>query len=970
MNNFVKFLILSTSPNAMLYGFSAPTALPIRKWRTEDADKRLKLVCCSAILSDADKSNMLSQLENQNPYSAGKIQICTKLVLRPKVLSDTDALEWEQNKPVSKLHSVYEYWCVDKDSIIRAIHDAYGKITNMELRQKKLQLFEKLQDGCGIDFSTSGGRLGNFECYTPGKYIDSFDVKSDKGRAIILTKKHDFVEELLVNCAIENGGRWITDETKVFMPNSNELNFSAQESATHYRIRIWDKLSGELVFASESSFIRIIQVSASFVGAKKIIKDPWTDSLRKSTKHTEAINRIGQVNATSSGFNMSVGNDDLTLWEQAKITGQRLLVDYKRTNDKGAFVPKTTNKLGEIDSFSLIRSYIDTHGVERIIIADPYFSVESSGKFLTKIESQSKELIIVTALTDIDPDTGKALDARQACKDFLTNNRNMLHQNMSFINVLRNTKQAFHDRYIIRYFSDGRKDGFLLSNSLNSAGQFYPYVSAPLEYGVLLQVENYLLNLTNEEYQKTLPKNERVSIEILFEPLQEQNKILSEETCVLPKFLTGDENFITAIESCIKLGYFRNDSDVDSFHVAPEKFQEIVMKIFDKWDADPELAITALGEMLYRIVLKKGVHAEDTIRNIPGAVSKYVETATTLCGKMELRQNHGQQPVENQQFTFWAIMNGSATPGAVSHWFDGVHPFWYEADGHWACLYEILFQFDCEKFITTLESIKSPLMLLTLLQSLRYTNFDSSLYCSMLSSKWDWMHDLAAEWLRHLLQSNHFDVDIVFDSLDWEFQLKQSVYLLSRTVFIERVYSNRIIKNIKGESICDRLKKRIISICNGREITDDNKTHSLLKLSDVEETSNAKLLFSIAECVENESVRNDLLGRVIAGFERKRNSRLPFKKECDQAHVDLVVKAMGIRYLCAFEIGINKLLDWNALKNFLEPYLSDRNYEKWSSARSIVIWDIQLIKSLRNSGYSVGDKADEYYNLATLLLVE
>jgi len=296
MNIFVKILALSSPSNIMLYGFSAPTVLPVRQWRTEDINKKLKLICCSAVLTETDRDNMLCQLRNQKPYSVGKIQICTKLVLRPTVLSDTYGLEWEQNKPVSKLHSVDEYWCVNKDSIIKVIDSAYGKITNMELRQKKLQLFEVLQGECGIDFSANGGRLGNFECYIPSKYIGSFEVKSDKGKAIILTKKHDFAEELLVNCAIENGGRWLTDEIKTFMPNMNELLFTAQEPTTHYRIKVWDKFSGELVFASESSFVRMMQFSMSIAGVRRTIKDPWTDSLRKSTKHSEAINKIEQVN--------------------------------------------------------------------------------------------------------------------------------------------------------------------------------------------------------------------------------------------------------------------------------------------------------------------------------------------------------------------------------------------------------------------------------------------------------------------------------------------------------------------------------------------------------------------------------------------------------------------------------------------------------------------------------------------------
>ena len=120
MNFFVKFLILNTSPSIMLYGFAAPTFLPEHKWKSETvAEKRLKLICCSAVLSESDKNNLLCKLKTPSTCVLGKIHLSVNLVLRPTVLSDTAGLEWESNKPVSRLHFVDEYWCVNKDSIVK-----------------------------------------------------------------------------------------------------------------------------------------------------------------------------------------------------------------------------------------------------------------------------------------------------------------------------------------------------------------------------------------------------------------------------------------------------------------------------------------------------------------------------------------------------------------------------------------------------------------------------------------------------------------------------------------------------------------------------------------------------------------------------------------------------------------------------------------------------------------------------------
>ena len=56
----------------------------------------------------------------------------------------------------------------------------------------------------------------------------------------------------------------------------------------------------------------------------------------------------------------------------------------------------------------------------------------------------------------------------------------------------------------------------MLSNSLNSAGQHFPFVVAPLENVVLRAVEEYLDKITDIEYQKDFPKLERISIQELF----------------------------------------------------------------------------------------------------------------------------------------------------------------------------------------------------------------------------------------------------------------------------------------------------------------------------------------------------------------------------------------------------------------------------------------------------------------------
>ena len=75
----------------------------------------------------------------------------------------------------------------------------------------------------------------------------------------------------------------------------------------------------------------------------------------------------------------------------------------------------------------------------------------------------------------------------------------------------------FHDRYLIRYHKDGSTDGFLLSNSLNSMGQFYPFVIAPMDPEVCQSVDEYLREMIEPEAQEKKSEDRRVNRKVLFD---------------------------------------------------------------------------------------------------------------------------------------------------------------------------------------------------------------------------------------------------------------------------------------------------------------------------------------------------------------------------------------------------------------------------------------------------------------------
>lgn len=98
-------------------------------------------------------------------------------------------------------------------------------------------------------------------------------------------------------------------------------------------------------------------------------------------------------------------------------TGDSLLTGYRKTHCLGSFIPNT-GKDGEIDSFLKIREYLEESTVDRVILADPYFSVQAAEKLLTRIPRTNLQLDIVTCLGMTDPDTGEASVFAKCMKNF------------------------------------------------------------------------------------------------------------------------------------------------------------------------------------------------------------------------------------------------------------------------------------------------------------------------------------------------------------------------------------------------------------------------------------------------------------------------------------------------------------------------------------------------------------------------
>lgn len=959
MHHFVKLLVLKQPSPVLLFGFCAPTRQQIHAWRRKTFNKNMPVLQYTAILDQLKTENFLQAIGNNIPFKIQNSDFLFKLSPRPQVLSDTSGHCYETNKPVAGLHSVVEFWALDKAFLLCQIEHSFAPLTGRKLKENMQQLFALLNQECGIDFTNEGGRLGNFEYYVPAKNIDSFEVCNVDDSTICLQKTHIIPQELIVNCAFENDGRWVDDCISIFPKESDYLTFSIDEPVTHYRIKVWEKESGILVYASECAFISEVQTNFMLV-KEKIIQDPWTKELLQSaSKHGEAIQDIERVKSTSGHDTIHVKRPDETPWRTANLVGQQICSVYKKTAAKGAFIPKTADKKGEIDSFQQIRKYISEAGLKKIVLADPYFSAKSAGKILARIPSKSLEFQVITALSKIDPDTGKAnANAKEECKEFMKHNRNVFHENLLVQNVLRGTKAALHDRYLIRYFTSGRIDGFLLSNSLNSAGQSFPYVIAPFEPEVCLSVAEYLKNLTDFEYQSQLPKNEKVDIEILCSPIEAYDTGAPANKPILPFFLAKNDLLQAAVETCVAEGYFETGSTAESFTVLPDAIPRIIPVVFEQWLENPDNALIAIGQSLHHSYPQDLRKIKDVIQSIPNAGVYYLETISRLAGVIEERQNHHQKPTGSSQFEFWSIMNENAKVGSTSHLVDDPSHVYYAKEGYWSSLYELLWFIDPKEFVLLMESVKSPLMLSVLLPFIALAEYEQTAHQALLNSKWNWIHDLAAEWLWRNWKHNKFDLLMTLESMCTCEQLNQSAYILSRAAFYSRMLpvTTPQVAVEEGYKLCQDLIECIVNVCNETDNSVQQKTVALNKVKDVEATSNAWLLFSIAEDLENTILRNTLLDRIINDYCVRRR-QLPCDPTDDQLYLEYVARSIHLRYGVQFSGWLSsKVLDWNAYSIWSEPYLRDRDFTLWNESLKVVKWDKQLLVTCQNLGYKLDER--------------
>lgn len=931
-NRFIKLLLFSTTEGeVLLYGFSSPTNQPFLPWKQRKISKKRQSVF-TAILPLHEAEIFEKRLTQESTLSMAKITLKSpQLVIRPIVLvNDTHS---RQHGPVVEYAYLKELWNVQKEALFQEILHAFGT-DGKELYRDVQDLIQWCREECGIDFSSQGHRFGNFEHYQSSPLGTDFKILTHKElelKKVTIQKTEVFSRDLMVNCAAEHREWWLINQTKLLPAEEISVEFTAKEPMSRVVVQIWDWETGDLLFARDLSMMLGVNLEMNFSSSAYHIRDSWTKKLLQSASNRkrDIEEEIEKVQRVTTDRTVSVKSSFHTEIDTALETGDSLLTGYRKTHCLGSFIPNT-GKDGEIDSFLKIREYLEESTVDRVILADPYFSVQAAEKLLTRIPRTNLQLDIVTCLGMTDPDTGEASDICKVYEKFLLSNAKLLHGRLSVRNLRRGNKPVFHDRYLLRFHNDQHIDGFLLSNSLNKMGQNYPFVIAPLERKVTLEVCEYLTQMCDPKTQEKRPPKERIICDILY------------DSAVKPIVQDKRKSSPSPLKEWLGPEYCENSRNA----VPKENLPVAIAEVWSHWGQDKEGVCRVLGELCSNVFQWLVEDVAETLKNMDGAAEEFLMWFSACAEEKERNMKHDQNGINAREYQLWALLHNRATASrSGSHFlFDHAGHIWYREDGWLRGSYRLMLELSPESFLLLMDASRSPLMFDVLATRMLFYPWSESLLLSASKAKLLHVQLLCARWMFSLFKDGKLSDKQVLDSLAQLTPQKRSLqtaYFLSQITFFVRTKHTLESNEIeKWEPLYRQLLSHLaadLPCCSEQE-----RNTALFWLYDSEQCSQCSLQLDLSRYIEDPTIREAVLQQAVEGIQKYLIDS-NYERNLETA-VDLYLTSAEQLYGDEAEKQIlGKLVDWRTFERAAEPELKNYAYDKWHYAYIRAKWQLLLL---------------------------
>lgn len=977
MNTFYKLLVAKMNDDTciLLYGYGLPDHNETRGWCSGVIDKKLNLYRLTCSMDEESSLKFKECLVDKgNIFLTDEFSIKSGFVQRPDTIMYPKNSSTKNGSILKSLSKVKEYWNLNKMLIFEDLNNIYKNKGARQQREKIHDTIDKVSEETSICFfGASSERLGNIEIYTPNEWIDKFELKTKRFegerandisvKGIKVNKKCEIEFNLLVNCVLYNSERCVLNQIKGMNIEDDYIEFDANEEISEVHLDIWNKDCGELVYTSHRNLIRQMMLSMNINNnAKYLVHDEWTDKLEKtfggSKEKKDKLNEIRKVEYNNIPIVSKTGDYKNDPWSEAGRLSQKLINIYRYENVKGAFCKKIGEGDCEIDSFCKIAEYLNEFKVKKAIIVDPYFSIKAMEKFLARIQNINLNLEVITSLNDADPDKGaNNANYLNEVKEFLKKNVTIIHQSLRIINISQNKNTAIHDRYLLRLFDNGTIDGYLLSNSLNSAGQNYSFVIAPMDKEVTYSVLEYVNELKDEEIQKKKSKSERLQIEILWDTFDEKYK--KEVTNIVqPK----------EWEQYMILNY------------SNEQLLELKELFYKGWDFEEYKAKESILKLCWYLY-----HRNEEKKIMPNLM-EFINSESnngkflTLCNKIALEleseeklfEENNLNCRESEAYIFRNALNKEKQERIkidpqylMSNGFINVY---YGINNYVSCLYMIIYNISHKELANIMEEAHSPKAMQLLLEEMIFnSDLDFEVYNRLLKSDIEWV----MEWACH-----YFNTIIISKIKGGEY-INHQIYINNETALYQ--YASCIetisyeIDRVKRNGRCDleylsrltsELEYYVKEEANliSKEATFNKETlFKLFKGSN--ERINCENYNLLSQLISNNDCKNMFLNKIIDLFYEKWCKDEQFFAHCDY-HVTYYAAYACLEYWNNDVETIFKELKINnkSLNIATESGKYDMNYEEWNKAIQKVLWQILFLKRYKEALEEQKMVCDENYN--------
>lgn len=480
-----------------LYGLSLPTNAKRKPTivNSKDISKDLQVVVFSTICNKSLKTDN-NTLDFKGFIKSNKEPL--------NILFEDEVLQFEEDVnrhiPSSIVKTPLKTQCFYTDEF-------YGYYTESDFENKPIEEFVKilevLEKLSGQKFKTTySKRLGCYEVGQTQEWVEKYETpfeitKEDMGDYFDFYLKVDekYIFDILVIHIIfykNNDKEVLVDIIKTIKKDEDTFLAKVSKQVVSFENWIFDT-KGNLLDRQKRNFIKFFNSTINIMGTMhNIPKDNYSksSSLKDKDRTVSPYSKASQTQHNKAEMSDIVYKKTKNIYDRL----EKYFTEEKEFRNGAWFKQNEQDKI--IDFFNQITK----DGAFKVVFIDPFISSQSSIEYLYHFTNQQITMKFISCWDDrISPNDDTVRQNKNVSINELQKN---LEELQDFDLPLKSAywydlrAKSFHDRFIyIENVSDGVKQVFTLSNSLNNMIKNYDLLVVPLKGEVLKSALSYVDSL-------------------------------------------------------------------------------------------------------------------------------------------------------------------------------------------------------------------------------------------------------------------------------------------------------------------------------------------------------------------------------------------------------------------------------------------------------------------------------------------